>query len=70
MLKPGRARPVQVRREGAPAPCIGFWHPSDITLGDAICLELFLDAVNDHPARLIIRERLGMIAVARVHPNA
>ena len=32
-------------------------------------LKLFLDLVNDHPARLIVRERLRMIAIARMHPH-
>src|SRR4029077_4091694 len=27
------------------------------------------DLVNDHPARLIVRERLRMVAIARVHPH-
>ena len=33
-------------------------------------LGLFLDLVNDHSARLIVRERLRVITVARMHPNA
>ena len=70
MLEPGRPRPDHVRREGAPAPCIGFWHRSDVALGDAVGLELFLDLVDDHSARLIVRERLRVITVAGMHPNA
>ena len=69
-LEAGRPRPGHVRREGASAPCIGFWHRSDVALGDAVSLELFLDLVNDHPARLIVRQRLRMIAITRVHPHA
>jgi len=34
-----------------------------------ISLLLFFDLVNDHAARLIIRERLGVIAIARMHPT-
>ena len=33
-------------------------------------LGLFFDLVNDHPTRLIIRERLWVITVARMHPHA
>jgi hypothetical protein len=32
-------------------------------------LKLFLDFVNHHPTRLIVRERLRMITVARMHPH-
>ena len=32
-------------------------------------LELLLNLVNGHAARLIVRERLRVIAVARVHPH-
>jgi len=70
MLEPGHPRPDRVRREGAPASWIGFLHRSDVALVTPFCLELFLDLVNDHPARLVVRERLRVIAVARVHPNA
>ena len=35
-----------------------------------VYLRLLLNLVNDHAARLIVRERLGVIAVARMHPDA
>ena len=47
-----------------------IWHHSDVALGDAVCLKLFLDLVDDHPAGLIVRKRLRVITVAGMHPNA
>jgi hypothetical protein len=32
-------------------------------------LLLLLDPINDHSARLIIRKRLRVIAIAGMHPN-
>jgi hypothetical protein len=70
MLETRRRRLYLVRREGAPAPRVGFGHRSDVALGGPVCLRLLLNLVNDHPARLVVRERLLVIAVARMHPHA
>ena len=63
----GRPRPDHFQREGAPAPWI--LGPLGLALTDAVCLRLFLNLVNDHASRLVIRERLRVIAVARMHPH-
>ena len=48
----------------------GFCGPLGLALTDAVCLWLFLNLVNDHASRLVVRERLRVIAVARMHPHA
>jgi hypothetical protein len=64
MLKPGRPRPDQIRRKGALAPRVGFGCPRYV----AFWVRLLLNLINRHPTRLIIGERLRVIAVARMHP--
>jgi hypothetical protein len=63
----GRPRPDHFRREGAPAPWI--LGPLGLALTDAVSLWLFLNLVNDHASRLVIRERLWVIAVTCMHPD-
>jgi len=70
MLETGLRRPHLVRREGAPAPCVRFSHRSDVALSGLVCLRLLLNLVNDHASRLVVRERLRVIAVACMHPDA
>ena len=70
MLETGLRSPHLVRREGAPAPCVGFGHRSDAALSGPVCLRLSLNLVNDHAPRLVVRERLWVIAVACMHPDA
>jgi len=59
---------ARIWREDAPAPWI--LGPLGLALTDAVCLWLFLNLVNDHAARLVVRERLRVITVARMHPHA
>jgi len=63
----GRPCPDHFRRAGAPAPWI--LGPLGLALTATVCLRLFLNLVNDQAARLVIRERLRVIAVARMHPH-
>ena len=63
-----RPRSDHLRREGAPAPWI--LGPLGLALTAAVCLWLLLNLVNDQAARLVIREGLRVIAVARMHPHA
>lgn len=37
--------------------------------GNAVCLGVFLNLVDHHSARLVVRKRVGVIAVARMHPH-
>ena len=36
---------------------------------NAVCLRLFLNLVDHHSARLIVRKGLWVIAIARMHPH-
>ena len=67
MLEPDALVPIIPARGRAGSSWI--W-PAGTRSDDAVCLRLFLNLVNDHAARLIVRERLRMIAVARMHPHA
>lgn len=51
---------------GAPAPWVRLRDRQAV----AVRLQLLLNLVNDHPAGLVVRERLGVIAVAGMHPHA
>ena len=63
----GRPRPDHFQREGAPAPWI--LGPLGLALTAAVCLWLLLNLVNDQAARLVIRERLRVIAATCMHPD-
>ena len=41
----------------------------EVALSNAVWLRLFLNLVNNHAACLIVRKRLRVIAVARMHPH-
>jgi len=54
---------------GRPRPDLWILGPPGLALTDAVCLWLFLNLVNDHASRLVVCERLRVIAVARMHPD-
>jgi len=47
------------------------WHLAPVVRGsgNAVCLRVFLNLVDHHSAGLVVRERLRVIAVARMHPH-
>ena len=69
-MEPGRPRPDELRRQGAPAPCVGFCEPQGAARTGAIRLRLMLNLVNDQTTRLVVRQRLRVIAIARMHPHS
>ena len=51
-------------------PRVGFRHRLEVALDVALLLQLLLNLIDEHSPRLIVRERLRVIAVASMHPHA